>query len=220
MFPEFKLKQPPVTEEKPTPSPFLEEVVERCIFELKQLIPAPIKGDRGERGVQGVQGIQGERGKQGDRGAQGEPGEQGLPGRDGKDAIAPEVSEETILSVLQPFIEDIKRELSRMKQSKGGASGGGGDALPSQTISSSVTINVSSKIILVDASSNAVTVTLPPASQVPRKEFHIKKTDTTANRVRIQPSSGDTIDDETFYDITSAYNSRRIYSTGSQFYII
>jgi hypothetical protein len=212
-----------IVEEPRKKNTLVADVTERVVDEMRLLIPAPIKGDKGDTGLQGERGEKGQKGDRGPQGELGPAGRDGRDGRDGQDALTPEVTEEIIEAALKPYIENFKRELSRMKQGKGAigsASGGGGDTLPSQSITSSVTINVSSKIILADASSNAITVTLPSASQVPRKEFHIKKTDSSSNFVTIDPYGSETIDGETAYIITNAYTSRRIYSDGQSWWIV
>lgn len=50
---------------------------------------------------------------------------------------------------------------------------------------SSVTLDKNGHIILVNANSQIITLTLPSASLLPAQEFVIKKTDSTANSVNI-----------------------------------
>ena len=104
--------------------------------------------------------------------------------------------------------------------SVGSASGGGGDSILYQSISSDTTINVSSKVVLVDTSSGDVTVTLPPVAQTARKEYHIKKDDASSNVVTVDPSGSETIDGETTETIIGSYTSLRLYSTGTKWVII
>lgn len=68
-------------------------------------------------------------------------------------------------------------------------------------------------IILVDATSGVVTITLPAAST--RKELHIKKIDASANAVTISRAGSDTIEGSTSKSLAAQYNSYTIYSDGS-----
>ena len=68
-------------------------------------------------------------------------------------------------------------------------------------------------IILVDATSGVVTITLPAASA--RKELHIKKIDASANAVTIGRAGADTIEGSTSKSLAAQYNSYTIYSDGS-----
>jgi len=197
------------------------KVLERALPELKALIPAPIKGDKGDKGDRGERGEQGVRGERGIKGDTGPAGRDGVNGKDGKDGISPEVTREMVMEVVEPYIRDIKRELAKATKSKQVSGGGGGGAsILNETVTTDTKISTSSQIILADASGGAITVTLPVASHVARKEFHIKKIDTSAYSVTIAAAGSDTIDGDTSYVINYPYNSRRFYSDGSNWFII
>jgi hypothetical protein len=171
------------------------------------------RGDKGEKGDTGDAGKDGRNGKDGRDGRDGKDGKDGLNGKDGNDAF---VSEDAIKEALEPFITEIKREVSRIKQTKGG--GGGGDSMPHQSILSSTSIDARTKIVLVNTTSGNVTVTLPSPSQAARREFHIKKTDASANSVIVSTSS--LIDGDTTAIFSAQYESIRIYSDGVTYHII
>jgi hypothetical protein len=217
---DFKLKPKPTPVEKPAENRMIDIISARVLDELRLLIPAPIPGDKGEKGEPGKDGEKGEKGERGPKGEKGENGRDGFDGQPGKDGESIDVEE--IMAMIRPEIEKIKRDLRRTGAQGVGAAaaGGGGISILSQSITGDITLTVNSQVVLADASSGVITVTLPPAAQVPRKEFHIKKTDASVNKVTITPSGSDTIDTGTSYDITTQYTSRRIYSDGSNWWII
>jgi hypothetical protein len=59
-----------------------------------------------------------------------------------------------------------------------------------QNISADLTLLASMETILVDATSAAVTVTLPDATTVEGKKYYIKKVDTSSNLVKIVAAAG------------------------------
>ena len=74
-------------------------------------------------------------------------------------------------------------------------------------------------IILVDASSGVVTITMP-AVTLQNNYINIKKIDTTVNRVLIVTPGAETIDGDVEVDITAAYESLQIVSDGSNWFVI
>lgn len=82
------------------------------------------------------------------------------------------------------------------------------------------TINANDTVILGDATSGNVTITLPLASIASGYRFCIKKSDNSANSVIIARSGSDTIDGSTSATVTVQYVSITVVSDGSNWYII
>lgn len=218
----FKLKK---VENKLSPFRFIsgEELKEKLQFLFDSLlleIPEPIKGDIGLQGKLGLQGKDGVKGKDGKRGADGIGinginGKDGIDGIDGKEGISPTIQD--ILEALEPEIEILRRELRRRQTSR---VGGGGDSMNFQNVTSSINIPQNVKLSLVDATLAKVTVTLPNVAQAARREYHIKKTDSSTNVVSIKPLGSETIDGENCQDIGRQFTSRRLYSDGKNWHLI
>lgn len=213
----------------------LQARIEQTILENVNVLRGP-QGDiglTGGRGLQGEQGIaiKGERGEQGEigkniRGKTGPVGEQGFPGIEGETKIITEVPAEfqtlkELIEMLERKIDDIDAKVIKAKRVgvKAGKSGGGGGSLAnSKTITSDTILNNQSRIIFANAEKKAITVTLPLASQAARKEFHIKKIDSSVNKVTI--ATHETIDGEKTVVIETQYTSCRLYSTGIAWFVI
>jgi hypothetical protein len=85
---------------------------------------------------------------------------------------------------------------------------------------STYTITATDTVIIADATSNNVTITLPAASGVPGYRFYVKRKDGTANTVTIARSASDTIDGATSQTLDAQYTSATVVSDGSNWYII
>lgn len=75
-------------------------------------------------------------------------------------------------------------------------------------------------VIKCDATSGTFTITLPTASGITGRVYYIKKMDTSANAVTIDPNSTETIDGATTYDITDQYHTIPIVSDGTNWIIL
>jgi len=83
------------------------------------------------------------------------------------------------------------------------------------------TISTGDTVIIADATSNAVTITLPVASSMTGYRFYVKRKDNvTANAVTIARSGSDTIDGATSQTLDAQYTSATVVSDGSNWYII
>jgi hypothetical protein len=82
------------------------------------------------------------------------------------------------------------------------------------------TITANDTVILGDATSGNVTITLPLASIASGYRFCIKKSDSSANSVIIARSGSDTIDGSTSATVSVQYVSLTVVSDGSNWYII
>jgi len=74
-------------------------------------------------------------------------------------------------------------------------------------------------LTLVDASSGAVTITLPSALTSSALEFRVKKIDSSANNVIVDGDGSETIDGATTATITTQYESITLISNGTGWYI-
>lgn len=98
--------------------------------------------------------------------------------------------------------------------------GGAGSTLTINThkktsVSGNTTItNTSNMVYLVDATSGAVAITLPAASNTD-KTFTIKKIDSSTNAVTVTRAGSDTIDGATTYVLSVQYQSVTILADGS-----
>lgn len=70
-------------------------------------------------------------------------------------------------------------------------------------------------VILVDASAGAVTISLPTAVGIAGRSYHVKKTDSSANAVIVDPNGTETIDGQATTSLTSQYETLSVESNGA-----
>ena len=99
-----------------------------------------------------------------------------------------------------------------------GATGVQAVAVSTKTGSHTATVN--DWVIICNASSGALTITLPPAAGLEAVVYHIKKIDSNANIVTIDGNGSETIDDATTASITTQYENVMIVCDGSNWHII
>jgi len=80
------------------------------------------------------------------------------------------------------------------------------------------TVTSSDEVILADATSGDITITLPSAST--GLHYYIKKIDSSSNKVIVDGDGSETIDGSTTQDIISQYDTIEIVSDGTGWYII
>jgi hypothetical protein len=97
---------------------------------------------------------------------------------------------------------------------------GGIGVLAIATITASATLTTSQTVILCDASSGAIVVTLPAASANTGRRYFIKKIDSSANTVTIDGNANETIDGELTSELISQYDAITIVSDGSNWHIL
>ena len=85
---------------------------------------------------------------------------------------------------------------------------------------STYTITNNDAVIIADATSNNVTITLPTASTFAGYRFYVKRKDASANTVTIARSASDTIDGATSQTLDRQYTSATIVSDGTNWYIL
>jgi hypothetical protein len=90
----------------------------------------------------------------------------------------------------------------------------------SNTQTSSYTITVSDTVVLANAASSNLTVTLPAASGTNGYRFYIKRIDSSGNTVTIGRTGADTIDGLSSFTLDSQYTAIGLISNGSAWYIL
>ncbi len=88
------------------------------------------------------------------------------------------------------------------------------------TITASATIPSNPTVILANATSGAITVTLPRAANMRNGTFFIKKIDTSANAVTVAGGGTDTIDGAATNVLAAAYKAIFICSDGATWWIL
>lgn len=88
------------------------------------------------------------------------------------------------------------------------------------TKTSNYTAATSDTVLLADAASGNVTITLPTASTASGYRFFVKRIDGSANSVSVQRSGSDTIDGVASQSLDVQYTSITIVSNGSNWFII
>lgn len=187
------------------------------------------KGDTGDKGNIGATGAQGKRGLRGLIGEKGIIGEKGLRGENGIsdtiNEIASKLNAKTKLLDLET-IKDLPEILKALKENiritkRHKLHGGGGVKLVDfESITSNITLNSSHYVVLCNATSGNITVTLPASVNNARRVYHIKKTDSSSNTVIIDGNASETIDDGTTATLTTQYESIKIVCDGSNWQIL
>lgn len=93
-------------------------------------------------------------------------------------------------------------------------------ALHVTTITTSTTLTTLQTVVLCNAASGAITVTLPAASGNDGRHYHVKKIDSSGNAITIDGNGSETIDGETTQVITLQYNSLNLVCDGSGWHIL
>lgn len=99
-------------------------------------------------------------------------------------------------------------------------SGSGPLITPIETKTSNYTITIDDSTILADATSGAFAVTLPSAVSSSGYVFTIKKKDITSNVVTVQRAGSDLIDGASTYLLQTQYESIKVQSDGSGWWIV
>jgi len=89
----------------------------------------------------------------------------------------------------------------------------------SETVTAAATADKKS-IIYVDATSAAVTITLPKVAKNESLTYYIKKIDSSVNAVTIDGNGSETIDGATTQSLPNQYDSIIVNCTGSQWFKI
>ncbi len=90
---------------------------------------------------------------------------------------------------------------------------------PSKVITGDYTLLQTDRVILVDASGGARTLTLPKTAFSPSRIFDIKKID-NINDVIIDPDGSETIDGNANVTLSTENEAIRIYCNGTEWFIL
>lgn len=96
----------------------------------------------------------------------------------------------------------------------------GSVALKITSTDSNLTLGIDDCVILCNAGSNSITISLPDASGISGRIYTIKKIDSSTNNVTISAYGSQTIDGSNSYVLNSQYKYVTIISDGSNWYII
>lgn len=88
------------------------------------------------------------------------------------------------------------------------------------TVSAATTLDKTHNVILVDATGGSRTMNLPTAASSTRREYVVKKIDSSGNTVVLDGNASETIDGATTQTLTGQYDWFKIKSNGTAWYII
>lgn len=88
------------------------------------------------------------------------------------------------------------------------------------TVTTTTTLDGTYNVVLVDATSGAVTINLPAVSAISGREYVIKKIDSSGNAVTIDGNASETIDGSTTSSLATQNKYARIKCNGTAWYII
>lgn len=109
------------------------------------------------------------------------------------------------------ILTEIQREINRAAD---------GYIFPATSQTSAYTMTLNDSVILVDATSGAVTVTLKPARECEGKRVTIKKTDASANAVTIDGDGSETIDGAATKSLATQYKAYELVSYNGAWWIV
>lgn len=109
---------------------------------------------------------------------------------------------------------------NNMLKVSGGLPAWGDLTFNTATKTSNYTVTTSDTVLLADAASGNITITLPAASSSSGYRFFIKRIDNSGNTVTVQRAGSDTIDGATSQTLDLQYTSITVVSNGSNWYII
>jgi hypothetical protein len=95
-----------------------------------------------------------------------------------------------------------------------------GYLFPVMPVTSAYTVSLNDAFVPVNATSGAITVTLPKVAECKGKMIVIKKTDASANAVTVDGNGSETIDGATTNALSSQYDSVSLMSDGTQWLIV
>ena len=90
--------------------------------------------------------------------------------------------------------------------------------LTSTVITASTTLTSDHSLVLINAASGNITVTLPDANAFDRWQFYLKRTDSSSNTVDVALSGSNTLDGETTDQLPNQYSIRRYVSANDNWF--
>lgn len=113
--------------------------------------------------------------------------------------------------IYNTILTDIQQEINR---------GADGYLFPVTTITTSYSVSLNDSIILANATSGAITVTLPLALESEQKRLTIKKTDSSGNAVTIDGNGTETIDGALTKSLATQYKAYELVAQGGSWWIV
>lgn len=95
----------------------------------------------------------------------------------------------------------------------------GQKSFPVTTVTGNYTAHLTDEVILVDASSGAVTVTLISAARTPNK-YTVKKIDSSSNAVTVAAASGQNIDGSSTKNLASQWDKLTVIPSGTNWFTV
>jgi len=210
-----------------------DEITQDILDIVQKKIPKDGKdglvGEKGEKGKDGKDGKDGRDGRDGVDGMDGKDGKDGANGENGNDG-SPDTAEDikgklesltgkNKLSIYAIYGWENLRGDSQKSGSGRSIHRGGGGSTHTVSVSSDKYLAENDFVVLADATSGNITVTMPKASIVKHKQFYIKKIDSSANTVTVD-GNGANIDDSATSVISTQYASITIVSNGTAWFIV
>lgn len=89
-----------------------------------------------------------------------------------------------------------------------------------RTVSTNTALISSDYLVLVDASSAGITISLPPVASKAGSQVVVKKIDSSVNTVTVDGDGSDTLDGAATQSLTNQYDSITVASDGTQWWIV
>ena len=163
------------------------------------------KGDKGDKGDTGLQGQKGDKGDKGDTGARGIQGPKGDKGDTG-DAFWSQSGSDISYGNGNVGIGTTSPNAT--------LSVNGGISTKFHTTSTNYSISATDSFIAGNATSGAITITLPNAAGIIGREYTIKKIDASSNTVTIDPYGTQTIDGKGMLILGARWDYGTVVSDG------
>lgn len=91
---------------------------------------------------------------------------------------------------------------------------------PFRTETANYTVQAADEIILGDATSGAITISLPTAAAAANRILRVKKIDSSVNIVKVDPDGAETIDGAADFDLTAQHEVIEFGSDGTDWWIL
>jgi hypothetical protein len=89
-----------------------------------------------------------------------------------------------------------------------------------EEMATATTLTINHFLVLVDASSGGITITLPASASHTNRIYTIKKIDSSGNKVTVDANASETIDGELTIDLKLQYSYITIVCDGTEWFII
>lgn len=122
----------------------------------------------------------------------------------------------TLQRVLERLAKTVERALADIEESIAGLlTPVVGYPRKFTTVTAATTLGPTHDVLLVDATSGALTITLPAVSGSSERQYVVKKVDSSGNAVTVDGNASETIDGATTNVLSSQYDTVRVGCDGS-----